>query len=73
MVISPVTGAYNHVQIFFALERKKPLNMPVERHLEWLNAYICFKLLSSLRNLSLSRNCQMVTCTISGSYMSPRD
>ena len=35
--------------------------MPIERHLEWLNAYICFKLLSSLGNLSFSRNCQMVT------------
>ena len=40
--------------------------MPVERHLEWLNAYICFRLLSSLRNLSFSRNCHVVTCTISG-------
>ena len=41
--------------------------MPVDRHLERLNAYICFKLLSFHRNLNFSRNCQMVTCIISGS------
>ena len=28
--------------------------------------YTCFKLLGSLGNLNFSRNCQMVTCTISG-------
>ena len=48
MVICPVTGTYNHVQIFLCSRLKKPLNLPVERHLEWLNAYICFKLLTSL-------------------------
>ena len=31
---------------------KKPLNSPVERHLEWLNAYICFKMISSHGNLN---------------------
>ena len=39
---------------FFAQEWKKPLNLPVERHLEWPNAYICLKLISSHGNLNFS-------------------
>ena len=42
----------NHVKISLCSRMKKPLNFPFERHLEWLNAYICFKLLSYLRNFN---------------------
>ena len=51
MVICPVTGTYiTTYRYFFAQEWKKPLNLPVERHLQRLNVYIFLKLLSSLRN-----------------------
>ena len=46
----PSQGHITTYRYFFAQEWKKPLNLPVERHLQWLNAYIFLKLLSSLRN-----------------------
>ena len=42
-------GHITTYRYFFLQEWKKPLNLQVERHLEWLNGYICFKLFSSLR------------------------
>ena len=50
----PSQGHITTYRYFFAQEWKKPLKFPVERHLEWLNAYICFKLLSTLRNFNFS-------------------
>ena len=35
-------GHITTYKYFFAQEWKKPLNLPVVRYLEWLNAYICF-------------------------------
>ena len=72
MVICPVTGTYNHDRYFFAQEWKKPLNLPVERHFEWLNAYICFKLTSSLRNFNFSPEFSDGDM-YNQRYMSPRD
>ena len=50
----PWQGHITTHRYFFAQEWKKPLNLPVERYLEWLNAYICFKLFSSHGNLNFS-------------------
>ena len=63
----PSQGHITTYRYFFAHEWKKPFKLPVDRHLEWLNAYICFKLFSYLRNFNFSRrNSQMVTFTING-------
>ena len=67
-----MSDGYNHVYIFLCLRMKKPLNLPVERHLEWLNAYICFKLLSSLRNFNFLPEFSDGDM-YNQLYMSPRD
>ena len=66
MVVCPVTGTYNHVWIFFCSRTRKVFKLASRASFGIAKWIICFKLLSSLRKLSFSRNCQMVTCTISG-------
>ena len=50
MVICPVRGTYNHVQIFFAQQRKKAFKLVSPKNLWLINPYSCFKFLSWLRN-----------------------
>ena len=66
MVICPVRRTYNHVSIFLFSNTKKALNYQVEQYLRLLNSPICLEFLSSPRLQFLSRICQMVTSTISG-------
>ena len=69
MVICPVTLTYSDVLIFVCSRMK---NLLVERHLELLNAYICFKLISSPRNFNFSPEFSDGDM-YNQRYMSPRD
>ena len=67
MVICPVRRTYNHLSIFLFSNTKKALNYQVEQYLRLLNSPYLFRISQLTEKLQfISRICQMVTSTISG-------